>query len=593
MFKIIKNFNWIILSSFLCIFMGIVTFLTFINEGFVPLTDKNLQTLLIIDIFLLLIFFSLIFKNFYRFYYTGKKNKKGSQTNLKYISVFSLFTVIPSLIVAVFSLFIFNFGVQNYFDKQITKAVNNSFDVAKNYLEESKENVLSDVILMSVGLNRASSLYYSNPNRFKNIMRSEKLLRRVDDVYLIDSLGNILLSDVRDITEEFVVPSDEDYDQVLEGKPVFISDSLENKTTVMTKLNSLVDTYLYISRNIDPETLRYLNETEQAVSFYYSVENSQTGIKVTFAIIYIIVVTLLLFLSTSIAITFASRLTKPIVNLIGASDSISKGALDVKVPELETDEEFKDLNKNFNSMIERLKEQQDKLLLNERYEAWESVARKLAHEIKNPLTPIQLSIDSLREKYKNKLSNQGQEFEKYLQTINRQIKDIEKLVNEFSNFARMPRPILKKLNIIDLIKKSLDFIKITSKNSIKFNFENKNLYINGDEDQLNRVFINLIKNSEESFEDMNKKNLNFKGNIIIEINENNDYIICRLTDNGPGITDAKKAMTPYFTTKKTGTGLGLPIVTKIINEHSGNFIIQKQKKGKGTQIFISLPKFNA
>ena len=77
---------------------------------------------------------------------------------------------------AVFSLFIFNFGIQNYFDKQITKAVNNSFDVAKNYLEESKENVLSDVILMSFGLNRASNLYYSNPNRLKNIMRSEKIL---------------------------------------------------------------------------------------------------------------------------------------------------------------------------------------------------------------------------------------------------------------------------------------------------------------------------------------------------------------------------------------------------------------------------------
>merc|ERR1711991_148856 len=224
MFKIIKNFNWIILSSFLCIFMGIVTFLTFINEGFVSLTDKNLQTLLIIDIFLLFIFFTLIFRNFYRFYYTGKKNKKGSQTNLKYISVFSIFTVIPSLIVAIFSLFIFNFGIQNYFDKQITKAVNNSFDVAKNYLDESKENVLSDVILMSVGLNRASGLYYSNINRFKQIMRSEKILRRIDDVYLIDSLGNILLSDVRDITEEFVIPVDEDFDLALEGKPVFITD---------------------------------------------------------------------------------------------------------------------------------------------------------------------------------------------------------------------------------------------------------------------------------------------------------------------------------------------------------------------------------
>ena len=591
MFKIIKNFNWIILSSFLCIFMGIVTFLTFINEGFVTLTDQNLQTLLIIDILLLLVFFTLIFRNFYRFYYTGKKNKKGSQTNLKYISIFSLFTVTPSLIVAIFSLFIFNFGIQNYFDKQITKAVNNSFEVAKNYLEESKENVLSDVILMSVGLNRASGFYYSNPNRFKQIVRSEKILRRVDDVYLIDSLGNILLSDVRDITEELVIPADEDYNEALEGKPVFITDNLENKTTVMTKLTSLVDTYLYISRNIEPEILRYLNETEQAVSFYYSVENSQTGIKVTFAIIYIIVVTLLLFLSTSIAITFASRLTKPIINLIGASDSISKGALDVKVPELETDEEFKQLNYNFNQMIERLKEQQDKLLITERYEAWESVARKLAHEIKNPLTPIQLSIDSLREKYRDKLIKEGKDFEKYLETINRQIKDIEKLVNEFSNFARMPRPILKKVDINKLINKFLDFINLTSKNSINLVNKTKQKYINGDEDQLNRVFINLIKNSEEAFLDRMQKDPNFKGNIDIEMDDNNDYIVIRIKDNGTGITDAKKAMTPYFTTKKTGTGLGLPIVTKIINEHSGKFSIKNKSDKNGIIVTISLPKY--
>ncbi len=593
MFKIIKNFNWIILSSFLCIFMGIVTFLTFINEGFIALTDKNLQTLLIIDIFLLLVFFSLIFKNFYRFYYTGKKNKKGSKTNLKYISVFSLFTVIPSLIVAIFSLFIFNFGIQNYFDKQITNAVNNSYDVAKNYLEESKENVLSDLILMNVGINRASADYYSNQNRFKNVIKAEKLLRRIDDVYLIDSLGNILLSDVTDINDEFIIPLDEDYDLALEGKPVFVSNNLENKTTVMIKVNSLVDTYLYISRNIDPEILRYLNETEQAVSFYYSVENSQTGIKVTFAIIYIIVVTLLLFLSTSVAISFASRLTKPIVNLIGASDSISKGALDVKVPEIETDDELKQLIKNFNLMIERLKEQQDKLLITERYEAWETVARKLAHEIKNPLTPIQLSIDSLREKYKKKFTNQSQEFEKYLETINRQIKDIENLVNEFSNFARMPRPILKKINLITVVKKSLEFIKMSSKNEIKLVNKIKDSYVKGDEDQINRVFINLFKNSEEAFEEMLIKDPEFKGNIDIEIDENNDYIICRLKDNGPGITDAKKAMTPYFTTKKKGTGLGLPIVTKIINEHYGNFTIKSLKKQRGALITISLPKINA
>ena len=155
---------------------------------------------------------------------------------------------------------------------------------------------------------------------------------------------------------------------------------------------------------------------------------------------------------------------------------------------------------------------------------------------------------------------------------------------------RMPRPILKKINLTKLINKTLDFIKITSKSSIKLINTKDDKFIDGDEDQLNRVFINLIKNSEESFEDMKRKEPNFKGNIDIEIGSNNDYIIIRINDNGTGITDAKKAMTPYFTTKKTGTGLGLPIVTKIINEHNGNFSIKNKRENKGTIIKISLPK---
>ena len=319
MFKIIKNFNWIILSSFTCIFLGILTFLTFINEGFVPLTEKNILLLLSLDVLLLLIFFYLIFRNFLRFYTAGKKNKSGSQTNLKYVSLFSLFTLIPSLLVAVFSLFIFNFGLQKYFDDQISQAVNNSNDVALNYLEESKKNVKSDVILMSVGLNRTSNFYYTNPKKFLQVINAEKILRRIDDVYLIDSAGNILISDSSINQENFSIPGEETFDEAVTGVPVIIPGNFEDKTSAMIKLNAFIDTYLYISRNIKPEILKYLQETEKAVDFYYFVENSQTGIKITFAIIYIIVVTLLLFLSTAIAITFARRLTKPIINLISAS----------------------------------------------------------------------------------------------------------------------------------------------------------------------------------------------------------------------------------------------------------------------------------
>ena len=101
----------------------------------------------------------------------------------------------------------------------------------------------------------------------------------------------------------------------------------------------------------------------------------------------------------------------------------------------------------------------------------------------------------------------------------------------------------------------------------------------------------MFKNSEESFLDQSQKEPDFKGNIDIEIDDNNDYIIIKIIDNGTGIIDAKKAMTPYFTTKKSGTGLGLPIVTKIINEHSGIFLIKNRKDKSGIIITISLPKY--
>jgi len=591
MFKNIKNLSSIIISSLLCIFLGTTTFLTFINQSFIPLSEENLQILLFFDAILVLFFFTQIFTNIYHLFSLSKKNKSGFKTNLRYVTLFSLFTFIPSLLIAVFSLYMFNFGIQNFFNTQITKAVNNSFEVAKNYLDESNRTVESDVFLMSVGINRAANLFYSDLNRFKNVVRSERLLRRIDDIFLIDSSGNKIFSETND-PNSYTIPAEEEFNIALEGLPVFISNNIENKTTVMLKLENLIDTYLYISRNIDPKILKYLNETEAAVDFYYSVENKQLGIKITFAIIYIVVVALLLFLSIVLAISFATRLTKPIINLISASESISLGDLDIKVPEIKTDKEFQMLNNNFNNMIERLKKQQDKLIISERYSAWESVARKLAHEIKNPLTPIQLSIDRLKEKYISKISEGQEEFNSYLETINRQIKDIESLVNEFSSFARMPSPIFKRINVVETISRSVRFLSLSSKNTIVFKNNKTEFFIDGDEKQLYRMFINLIKNSEESILEKKQKTIDIKGLIELDIQRNNDYIVISLSDNGIGIVNAKNIMTPYFTTKKDGTGLGLPIVSKIINEHSGEFTISNNINNVGARVLITLPLLN-
>jgi len=582
-----KNFKSVLLLFFVCIFLCILTFLAFINPKLLFYLNINLDVLLVLDIIFLILFFLIIFKKSFDLYSSNKKKKIGSKTNLKYISLFTLFTFIPSFLIAVFSLFIFNYGLDNFFNTQITKAVNNSYDITKNYLEQNKKTVESDVFLMSVGLNRASSLYYSDPEKFRNIARSEKLLRRVDDIFLIDSSANILFAEAENINN-FIKPSEEEINQTLEGIPVRITNEIENKTSAMIKLNSLIDTYLYISRNVDPEIIKYLKETKQAVNFYYQVENKQLGIEITFAIIYIIIVGLILFIAAIIAIGFANKLTKPIINLISASENISNGKLNVKVPEIETDKEFLMLNKNFNNMIERLKKQQDKLLIAERYSAWESVARKLAHEIKNPLTPIQLSIDRLQEKFYPKISNGSEEFKNYLTTINRQIKDIESLVNEFSSFARMPSPIFKNINTNSFVKRAVDFYKMSSLNIISFQTHDKGLTVKGDAEQLYRVFINLIKNSEDSINEKKEKNIAFKGKISVSIQDNNDYISITLIDNGIGIKDTSIIMTPYFTTKKNGTGLGLPIVSKIINEHFGDIVVANNKPG--VRVLITLPK---
>ena len=230
--------------------------------------------------------------------------------------------------------------------------------------------------------------------------------------------------------------------------------------------------------------------------------------------------------------------------------------------------------------------------MSERHSAWENVARKLAHEIKNPLTPIQLSIDRIKEKYLNKFDKNDNNFSSYLNTITKQIKDIEHLVNEFSDFARMPKPVLKKIDITNIISRSLKLHELSEKNT-KFTFSqnDKKKYIMGDEEQLNRVFVNLIKNSIESINDKKRKNVDFKGKIDVDIKQDSDYIYVTIIDNGIGFdqVDKAKMLTPYFTTKKEGTGLGLAIVTKIISDHNSTILFNSVKDGAKVEIVV--PKY--
>ena len=589
MIDFIKKNTFIGLIFLITLILGFLTFLTFIDKSFLKLTDQNLQFLLTGNIALLLVLFYTIFKE------VSSSLKidvdvSGSKANRKYITFFALFTLIPSILISLFSLFLLSFALDKYLDKKITTAVNNSYEIAKSYTEEVRTKTQSEIILIAYDLNKSVNFLDRNINQFKSFLKTQKLIRDIDEVHIIEADGSLYLTTLEDISQ-YRPPLTEALEMVLNDKrPLKIINAYKNQTASIIKLESFDDKYLYIVKYLDLKISQYLLESQEALNFYYTVLNKQTGIKISFVFIYLVIVSLLLFLSISIAIRFSSRFFRSINNLIIASSSIGKGELNIKVPELKADKDIEVLNKNFNLMIDQLKFQQEKLIVNERHEAWESVARKLAHEIKNPLTPIQLTIDKLKNKYSKKIENDEKEdFEKNLKIIGKQIKQIEGLVNEFSDFARMPKPILKDNNLIPLIKDNVDLINELDTNiSINFKSNKTKIFLNSDSEQLSRVFFNLMKNSVESIQDKKSNNVNFKGKIDIILDERDLDIQFKILDNGVGFgvfTDnIKDILNPYFTTKKKGTGLGLAIVNKTINDHNGSIDFTPKDDGAMIQI---------
>ena len=520
-------------------------------------------------------------------------DKDGLKSNKKYITFFALFTIIPSLLISIFSLFLFSFALEKYFDKKVTTVVNNSYELARDYVDEVKNKIQSEIILIAFDVNKSKKFLNDDKKEYKRFLRTQKLIRGVDEIHIINIEKKLLFSTLED-KDPYLPPVDKALNLVLDDdRPLKIINAFENRSAAIMRLQNFEDRFIYVVKYLDKNISKYLTESQEAINFYYTVEEKSSGIKISFAIIYIIIVSLLLFISISIAIRFSSRFFRSINNLILASTSIGEGNLDIKVPEVKTDKDLEILNKNFNEMIDRLKDQQDKLIINERHEAWGSLARKLAHEIKNPLTPIQLTIDRLKNKYSSELTEKNKnEFKENLKIINNQIKQIEKLVNEFSDFARMPKPIFQKNDLIILMKDNIKLLKELDE-TIKIDFKNniKQILFNSDKEQLSRVFLNLIKNSIESIQQKTEKVSNFNKIIAIELNDLDSHISLIINDNGIGFKDLnniKEILNPYFTTKKQGTGLGLSIVNKIINDHNGN--IEFISKEDGAMIKITFTK---
>ena len=350
------------------------------------------------------------------------------------------------------------------------------------------------------------------------------------------------------------------------------------------------DFFIYLIQNFYPKILNYLKKTGEVSQYYYQIKNNIFNLQVTFMIIYLIITLFLILIASVISINLSTYILKPLSALFNISSEIEKGNYNVSLDQSKNlDTDFTQLYQTFNNMINRIKEDQIKKSLEGRYDAWNIIAKKLAHEIKNPLTPIQLSLDRINDKFKNQITDGRENFDNHIKTINSQIKEINTLINSFSDFARMPDPVFDKTDIIKVIKKSVMPYE-TNYPDINFdiNVNIKEKKINIDENQIFRLFTNLVKNSVESINEKQSKN----GKIIINITEDNKNIIINLTDNGLGfkINQINKNLEPYYTTKAKGSGLGLSIVSKIIFEHGGHINFSNNTKHKGAVINFTISK---
>ena len=238
MIHFIKKNIIIIIVFIITLTSGFVTFLTFIDKSFFQLTDQTLQYLLTGNIFLLVVLFYMIFKEVNASLRIDV-DVSESKANRKYITFFALFTLIPSILISLFSLFLLSFALDKYLDKKITTAVNNSYEIAKSYTEEVRTKTQSEIILIAYDLNKSINFLNSNINQFKSFLNAQKLIRNIDEVHIIDDDANLYLSTLND-KSLYKPPLPEALEMVLNDKrPLKIINAYKNQSASMTCTSSI------------------------------------------------------------------------------------------------------------------------------------------------------------------------------------------------------------------------------------------------------------------------------------------------------------------------------------------------------------------
>ncbi len=292
------------------------------------------------------------------------------------------------------------------------------------------------------------------------------------------------------------------------------------------------------------------------------------------------------FVMLLVAIAFAYYVSKYITrSLKTISDKMNETRLEKRNKKIElkgASEEVSVLVESYNSMIDELEESAVQLATSEREQAWREMAKQVAHEIKNPLTPMRLSVQSFQRKFNPEDPNIHHKVDEYTKTLIQQIDTMSSIASAFSNFAKMPAQKSEQLNVVEVIDLALD---IFTENYITFISKEKEIIAIFDRTQLIRVLTNLVKNAIQAIPE------GITPKIDVSVYSENNNVVLTVSDNGIGVTEENlaKVFEPKFTTKTSGMGLGLPMIKNIVETYNGSITFVSNEE-EGTTFTVTFPK---
>jgi two-component system nitrogen regulation sensor histidine kinase NtrY len=640
-----------------------------------------------------------------------RRGAAGARLHVRLVFLFGGVAAVPAILVAIFAIVFFNFGIQAWFNERVQTALDESNQVAQGYLQEHNNDIRLDALAMANDLSQNGTVFFGNPNEFTSYLGAQTTVRGLTQAVIFQPYSRKLNEGIIVSAGLFAgmaatLPDARSIAQAQSGQIPVISPPGSTVEQAVIKLDITPPLMLMIEKPIDPAILDHVSKTEQAVAEYQRLSKNRAGLEVSFALIIAVLTLLVLSALVAFGLVIANQIAKPIGHLIRAAEKVREGDLAVRVPEKDTGDEMADLSRAFNKMTEQLVAQRTELLdvnnqLEERRRftetvlagvsagvigldnrgrielpnraasellgtdlkskigrsltetapqfapliaavmasperpaveqiehgmamrkrmllvrigaemkggvpggfivtfddvtellaaqrkaAWADVARRIAHEIKNPLTPIQLSAERLKRRFAKEITSDPESFTQCADTIVRHVGDIGRMVDEFSTFARMPAPVMRTESLERLAREAMVLQRVAQPHIVWQVEIETPLRAVCDRRLIGQALTNLLQNAADA----------------VAMREGAKHVTLRLaaldgmaclsvTDDGVGLpeTDRARLIEPYVTHKPKGTGLGLAIVAKIMEDHGGRLELKPAPGGLGAEVSLILP----